>query len=292
MIKFKEEYRPSDCRFCESPDPDTQRQLFLQNDISKFTLEKKNYVLESEQRIDHKNHSRLARPPTSEEAEIYYPLIYRLRKEQGFYPKDSNSEFLKSNLAFASLDIEDLNLKLVSSSNPEFLQNRKEFEEYIVVLGSLIHNFNNIVESGYIGSAILQNFLHKPNEHDRRKDTEAKVVEFVVRILLESINPENKIDFLRLIKEKKFREIYKYTNKLVGTLNIFTERRVCESCANVMHLFIKIFPGIKLVAIEGFGDYIKYDENSIKYKMTPSQMCDLRKHTIAGIPRPKQLALV
>jgi hypothetical protein len=90
------------------------------------------------------------------------------------------------------------------------------------------------------------------------------------------LGPDNK-EIKALIKKGKFDVIHKSTNKFDGILKIFSERRVCESCANAIQLFQKIFPKIVVDAIEGAGDHVDHGPDGPIIPKTKAGICKLRR---------------
>jgi hypothetical protein len=260
---------PKDCRFCG-----------IDNfDLSNFTS-----AINGE--IRHKSHSKVSRAPTAEELKEYYELTTRLRKQENIYPNSETPRVLKSNIAFATYINNDGLQKFVSISEPGLLKDINQFEDYNLILGRDIFNFEYIATQGYLSSALLESpnfesenkFTHKKNEFNRWHDTEFKILEFLT---IQLLGPDNQ-EIKALIKEGNFDEIHKVTNKFDGILKIFSERRVCESCANAIQLFQKIFPNIVVDVIEGAGDHVDHGPDGPIIPKTQAGICKLRRE-IAGM---------
>jgi hypothetical protein len=262
-----------DCRFCGG--------------IDNFNPANFSAVLKCEKR--HKNHSKESRAPTVEELDFYYSLAKQLRNKYNIYPNPETPRELKSNLAFAAYISAEGVQKFVSISEPEYFEGILQFEDYKLILGRDVANFDNITTQGYLSSSLLKSpnhnsenkFTHKVNTIDRWHDTEFKILEFLITQLL---GPDNQ-KIKELIKKGNFEEIRKVTSTFDGVLKIFSERRVCESCANAIRLFKKIFPNIILDVIEGGGDHIDHGPNGIDFPKTQAEICKLRRE-IAGLVTP------
>jgi The BURPS668_1122 family of deaminases len=230
----------------------------------------------------HKNHTKESRTPTLGEVDYYYSLVKEIRKANNIYPHPETPQELISNIAFASYkNSEGQEQKFVSISEPEHLEGINRFEDYQLVLGRDISNFENITTDGYLSSALLacdtlkvdQKFTHKHNIYQRWHDTEFKILEYLT---IQLLGPDNQ-EIKEWIKQRKFYQIHTITSKFEGVLKIFSERRVCESCANAIKLFKKIFPNITVDVIEGGGDHIDYGPNGIEFPKTQAGICRLRR---------------
>jgi hypothetical protein len=147
-----------DCRFCG---------------IDSFDLSNFTSAINGE--VCHKNHSKVSRAPTIEEFKEYYKLTTRLRKQEDIYPDPETPRDLKSNIAFATYISSEGLQKFVSVSEPELLEGINQFEDYNLILGKDIFNFENITTEGYLSSALLESpnfesenkFTHKENKINR-----------------------------------------------------------------------------------------------------------------------------
>jgi The BURPS668_1122 family of deaminases len=168
-----------------------------------------------------------------------------------------------------------------------------EFRDYKLILGSSLKNFESIIESGFLNTGLKigkDSFSHKTNEYKRWQDTEFKLLEYVMTQIF-----AGKEDLIKLlIKTQNWSELHKHTQSISGEIEIFTERRVCESCASVIKLFKKILPNIKLTVIEGYGDHIEYRLNGIDLTQTHQEICNIRKRIAFGdnLAANKILALI
>jgi The BURPS668_1122 family of deaminases len=231
---------------------------------------------------NHKNHSKEARAITIQEYSLYYALSEQLRRENNIYPDPSNPRILISNIAFVNyIGATGIEQKFVSISEPGHLEGIKQFQNYKLILGRDITNFESITTDGYLSSALLAcdklkvkcQFTHKFNVHPRWHDTEFKILEYLATELLGKDNLEIK----QLINQQDYVQIHELTNEFEGVLTIFSERRVCESCASVIKLFKKIFPNIRLDVIEGFGDHIDHGATGPDLPKTKAKICKLRR---------------
>jgi hypothetical protein len=267
----------NDCRFCG---------------IDNFDLS--NFAAAINGEIRHKKHSTVSRAPTIEEFKEYYELTTRLRKQENIYPNPETPRDLKSNIAFATYISSEGLQKFVSISEPDLLEDIKQFKDYNLILGKDIFNFDNITIQGYLSNALLESpgfksenkFTHKKNELNRWHDTEFKILEFLT---IQLLGPDNQ-EIKALIKEGNFDEIHKLSNKFDGILKIFSERRVCESCAKVDQLFQKIFPNIVVDIIEGAGDHVDHGPDGPIIPKTQAGICKLRRE-IAGMTVTSQSQL-
>jgi The BURPS668_1122 family of deaminases len=203
----------------------------------------------------------------------FYKSIQKYRESIGIYPSQNflDSE-LYGNMAFAKISLLYSRLSL---NFPEFLLAvskehkikdrklkglvlRKDIQKSLnpdyKSFNSLHKYFDigNSVNPKYTGVSLRQAVewdfktpKGEQNKHAREKCSEFKILEGFLKYL-------NSIG----IKKEQFESI-------TGDIEIFTEREVCVSCANVIRMFAKLFPNINITTIGGLGKEPIYSKDGV-----------------------------
>jgi The BURPS668_1122 family of deaminases len=203
----------------------------------------------------------------------FYKSIQKYRQSIGIYPSQNVLESeLYGNMAFAKISLllsgSPLNFAefLLAVSKEHKITNRKlkglvlrkdiqkslnpEYKSF-----NSLHKYFDIANSvnpKYTGASLRQAVQWdfktpkgEQNKHAREKCSEFKILEGFLKYL-------NTIG----IKKEQFEYI-------TGDIEIFTEREVCVSCANVIKMFAKLFPNINITTIGGLGKEPIYSKDGV-----------------------------
>jgi The BURPS668_1122 family of deaminases len=200
------------------------------------------------------SHENAIKPDQVEEltkhAKEFYNKCAERRKAHGIYPKNKILEDAYGNYASANGYFESLHGSLINFGFFAFSNETKiNMPDTTQCSSKLVTSHSIAIDNlSTLRDSILDEFHHKENQFDRTTDTEFKLLEYIYR----------QIQLLGIPQDQY--------SEIVGRITLESERSICESCANVIRIFKKMFPKIELIIRSYYGDeHCEYQSDGVVF---------------------------